>query len=77
RYKKGDFEGAVKILIEALDRVGDDPVIWEHLGRTYEELGRNGEALEAYEKSLSIEPGREDLLERARALGGAADKPEN
>lgn len=77
RYKKGDFEGAAKILIEALDRVGDDPVIWEHLGRTYEELGRNGKALEAYEKSLSIEPGREGLLERARALGGAAYKPEN
>ena len=77
RYKKGDFESAVEILIEALDRVGDDPVIWEHLGRTYEELGRNRKALEAYERSLSIEPGREDLLERARVLGGAADNPEN
>ncbi len=77
RYKQGDFENAVAIFIEALDRVGDDPVIWEHLGRTYEELGRNGKAIEAYERSLLIEPGREDLIERVRALGGAAGKPEN
>ncbi len=77
RYKRGDFERAVTIFIEALDRVGDDPVIWEHLGRTYEKLGQSGKAIEAFERSLLIEPDREDLIERVRVLEGAADKPEN
>ncbi len=72
RFKQGDFESAVTLLVEALERAGEDPVIWEHLGRAYEELGRSGEALEAYERSLSIEPGREDLLERIRALEDAS-----
>ena len=49
-------------------------MIWEHLGRTYEELGWDGKALEAYEKSLLLEPGREELLDRVRALrDGVAD----
>ena len=77
RYKKGDFESALEILKEALEHAGDDPVIWEHLGRTYEKLGREGEALEAYERSLSIEPGKEELLERVRVLGGTADESNN
>jgi tetratricopeptide (TPR) repeat protein len=68
RYKKGEYESARIILIEALERVGDDPVIWEHLGRTYEKLGLREEALEAYEKSLSIEPERDDIAERIRIL---------
>ena len=45
--------------------------------RTYEKLGREGEALEAYERSLSIEPGKEELLERVRVLGGTADESNN
>jgi tetratricopeptide (TPR) repeat protein len=76
RFKQGDFEGASAILVEALEKVGDDPVIWEHLGRTYEELGQLGKAVEAYRQSLAIEPDREDLHERVRELGGAMEQPQ-
>jgi tetratricopeptide (TPR) repeat protein len=68
RFKQGDFEGALKTLLDAIEKVADDPVIWEHLGRTYEMLERGEEALDAYTKSFVIDPEREGIRERLEGL---------
>jgi tetratricopeptide (TPR) repeat protein len=66
RFKKGDFAGALSALLEAVSRVDDDPVIWEHLGRTYEMLERGGKAIEAYNRSIAIDPERKSAYEHLR-----------
>ncbi len=71
RFKRGDYEGALKILADAIEDVGDDPVIWEHLGDTYEKLELLKKALEAYEKSFSIDPDRKDIGNKLRRLKGS------
>jgi tetratricopeptide (TPR) repeat protein len=68
RYKQGQFRDALAIFLKALDRAGGDAVIWDHLGDTYLKLGEPAKALEAYEKSLSIDPAGEGVGEKARKL---------
>jgi tetratricopeptide (TPR) repeat protein len=75
RFKQGDFDGALRMLLEAIGRVTDDPVMWEHLGRTYEMLDRNAEALDAYQRSFSIDPEREGVGERIESLEKMAEIP--
>ena len=68
RYKKGQFREALVIFLKAVDRVSDDAVVWEHLGDTYLRLNEPAKALEAYEKSLAIDPAHKGVGEKARKL---------
>ena len=68
RYKKGQFREALVIFLKAVDRVSDDAVVWEHLGDTYRRLNESAKALEAYEKSLAIDPDGAGVGEKARKL---------
>jgi tetratricopeptide (TPR) repeat protein len=68
RYKKGQFGDALGILLKALDRVPGDAVIWDHLGDIYLKLNKPAKALEAYEKSLAIDPAGPFVGEKARKL---------
>ncbi|MCX5752423.1 MAG: tetratricopeptide repeat protein, partial [Candidatus Krumholzibacteria bacterium] len=68
RYKKGQFRDALGIFLKALDRVPDDAVIWDHVGDTYLKLNEPAKALEAYEKSLAIDPAGAGVGEKARKL---------
>ena len=68
RYKKGQFRDALDILLKAVGRVPDDAVIWDHLGDTYVKLNEPVKALEAYEKSLAIDPAGAEVGEKARKL---------
>lgn len=69
KYQKGDYEEARRILLRAVDEADGDPVIWEHLGQTYEKLGQRQEAVDAYEKSLEVKPDNEEVRERLTNLG--------
>ena len=60
-YAKGEYGRAVEELERAAAIVGNDPVILEHLGDAYTAVGRYREALDSYEKSKSIEDGREEI----------------
>ena len=48
----GKHQKALETLIEAIKRVPDDPVILEHLGDVYLELGKKAKATEAYRKAI-------------------------
>jgi cytochrome c-type biogenesis protein CcmH/NrfG len=43
-------------------------VIWDHLGDIYLKLNKPAKALEAYEKSLAIDPAGPFVGEKARKL---------
>jgi len=50
------IEGMVGKLAERLKEKPDDPTGWLMLGRSYTVLGRNDEALGAYEKAVALRP---------------------
>jgi len=76
KYMMGDYEKAREILLRALSIVGDDPVIWEHLGDACLKLDLLAEAEEAYSKSVSIDPenpGVRTKLEKVRNAAVESD----
>ena len=72
-FKKGDAEGALRVLLEAVRYAGEDPVIWEHLGRSYEKLGEKARAVESYQRSLSIEGENVGVRERLEKMGNGTE----
>lgn len=76
KFRQGDFAAAAGFLEEAVVRAGNDSVIWEHLGETFERLGKQGEAIGAYEKSLEVDPGNAGSREKLKRLRSADRDPE-
>ncbi len=54
-YKKSDYRAAVKELERSIEKVGEDPVIFEHLGDAYSALSRYKDALAAYQHSRRLQ----------------------
>jgi len=69
-YQQGDLEGALEQLIRAVNIVGDDPVVLEHLGDCLRDLGRIDEARRTYERALGAGAPRERIEERLGDLDG-------
>ncbi len=71
-FKKGDHERALRELLRATGLIKpEDPVVHEHLGDTYEALGKSREALQHWEKSLSLDPENTTVSEKVRKAKGA------
>lgn len=55
-FKKGDYEQALKDLLRALEHMKkEDAVVFEHIGDTYDKLGKTSEAVNYWQRSLSLE----------------------
>jgi tetratricopeptide (TPR) repeat protein len=67
-YQQGDLEGALEQLIRAVNIVGDDPVVLEHLGDCLRDLGRTDEARRTYERALGAGADAERIRERLEGL---------
>jgi tetratricopeptide (TPR) repeat protein len=63
-YQKGDYKSAAEQLEQAIQKVGPDPVILEHLGDAYAALSRFGDALTAYRQSSKLQDGNPKLREK-------------
>lgn len=71
---QGRWQEAVEANRAILELFPNDVDAWNRLGKAYSELGQNREAIEAYEKALSLEPGNQIArrnLERLKAAAGA------
>jgi tetratricopeptide (TPR) repeat protein len=67
-FRKGKFDQAVGDLLraaKAADR--EDPVIFEHIGDAYLKLNRAPEALEAWQKALSLDPKNKNLADKIQS----------
>jgi len=61
RYKKGDFEGAIKWLNRSGgSAAGDDPVVHDHLGDAYWRAGRKADAVEMWTKARELASKRDE-----------------
>ncbi|MCI0452158.1 MAG: tetratricopeptide repeat protein [Candidatus Latescibacteria bacterium] len=54
-YKKGDYRNAARELERAIDKLGEDAVILDHLGDAYAALSRYKDALAAYRHSNRLQ----------------------
>lgn len=68
-YKSGMLAEALAEIKKAVALVGDDPVIYEHLGEIYLKQQKAADAREAWLHSLEIDPSNEKLLQRFRESG--------
>jgi Flp pilus assembly protein TadD len=68
-FKSGLLTEALAEIKRAVALVGDDPVIFEHLGDIYAKQQRMSEAREAWLHSLELDPSNVKLIERFRELG--------
>jgi tetratricopeptide (TPR) repeat protein len=68
-YKSGLLTEALTEIKRAVALVGDDPVIYEHLGEIYMKQQKVSDARDAWLHSLEIDPSNEKLLQRFRDSG--------
>ncbi|OQW37641.1 MAG: hypothetical protein A4E19_13280 [Nitrospira sp. SG-bin1] len=68
-YKSGMLAEALAEIKKAVALVGDDPVIYEHLGEVYLKQQKVSDARDAWLHSLEIDPSNEKLLQRFREQG--------
>jgi tetratricopeptide (TPR) repeat protein len=68
-YKSGLLVEALKEIKRAVSLVGDDPVIYEHLGEIYMKQQNISDAREAWLHSLELDPSNEKLLQRFQEQG--------
>ena len=64
-FRQGKFDQALNDLIRASENMSrDDPVVFEHLGDTYLKLNRVNQALEAWQKAITLDPQNKKLAEK-------------
>lgn len=68
-YKSGLLAEALTEIKRAASLVGDDPVIYEHLGEIYVKQQNLSDAREAWLHSLELDPSNEKLFQRFREQG--------
>jgi tetratricopeptide (TPR) repeat protein len=73
-YQQGDLEGALEQLIRAVNIVGDDPVVLEHLGDCLRDLGKVEEARRTYERALGAGAPEDRIRPRLEGLEASEDQ---
>ena len=79
-FRKGQFDRALDNLLQAAKTAQrEDPVVFEHIGDTYLKLNRIREALEAWQKALSLDPKNKNLADKIQSTKKTIGKdlPEN
>jgi len=67
-FRKGQFDRALNDLLQAAKTAPrEDPVVFEHIGDTYLKLNRAREALESWQKALSLDPKNKNLADKIQA----------
>ena len=67
-FRKGQFDRALDNLLQAAKTAQrEDPVVFEHIGDTYLKLNRMRDALEAWQKALSLDPKNKNLADKIHA----------
>jgi len=65
KFRKGRFDEALDDLLHAAQTLKkEDPVVFEHIGDTYAKLGRVPQALEFWQKALTLSPENKSLAEK-------------
>jgi len=75
QFRKGKLDQALgNLLLAAKTADHEDAVIFEHIGDAYFKLNRTSEALESWQKALTLDPKNKNLankIERTKAPIGS------
>ena len=71
KYRQEKYDSALEIMLEAVARVEDDPVIWEHIGDIYVKLGMYSKAKDAYTRSIDIDSGNSSVQQKLSEVNEA------
>ena len=64
-FRKGKYEDALKELLRAAQNLTrDDPVVLEHIGDAYSKLNRIPQALDYWQKAITLNPENKLLAEK-------------
>jgi tetratricopeptide (TPR) repeat protein len=64
-FRQGKFDQALTDLLRAKQNLSrDDAVVYEHIGDTYSKLDRAAQALEAWQKAITLDPQNKGLAEK-------------
>lgn len=64
-FQQGKFEQALSHLLRASQAIKrDDPVILEHIGDTYSKLNKMPQALDQWQRALTLDPGNKQIAEK-------------
>jgi tetratricopeptide (TPR) repeat protein len=64
-YHVGDYSKALTELLRAVDGLKpEDPVVYEHVGDTFQALGKSGEAQLYWQKALKLDPNNQKLANK-------------
>ncbi len=76
-FRQGKFEQSLTDLQRAAKNMThDDPVVFEHIGDTYLKLQRVPQALEAWQKALSVDPQNKNLVQKIESTKTMMSKGE-
>jgi tetratricopeptide (TPR) repeat protein len=70
-YKLGNADSAYVYILKAIEQINDDGTVYGHYGDILQKRGETASALDAYKKSLAIDPDSEDaarIREKIRLL---------
>ena len=70
-FKMGRIEEALNYIKTSLKNLGEHPEVFEHLGDIYISRGERELARQAWSKSLEINSGNKNLLEKLKKLSGS------
>src|SRR5215216_1928198 len=74
-FRKGQFDRALNDLLRAAKIAEhEDPVVFEHIGDTYLKLNRARDALQAWQKALSLDPRNKNLADKIQATKNMIEK---
>jgi tetratricopeptide (TPR) repeat protein len=64
-FRRGKFDAALSDLMRAAKKITrDDPIVFEHIGDTYAKLNKIPQAMEAWQKALTLDPQNKRLAEK-------------
>lgn len=67
-YNSKNYEEAVKLYSEAIDKEGVSAGLLYNLGNSYYRLGKNGDAILCYERAKKLDPGNNTINQNLRFL---------
>ncbi len=64
-FRQGKYDQALSDLLHAAQKITrDDPVVFEHIGDTYGKLNKVAQALDAWQKALTLNPQNKKLADK-------------
>jgi len=74
-FRMGQYEEALKHLLKAAEKMSEDPTVLDHVGDTYEKLGKMDLAVHYWSRALAADPDNDEIAEKLKKKDGVDTAP--